>query len=161
MILRDSLFWRNVTEHSFLLIIVSAHSLASLTFLLQTSFSTQSCTRKEVFQQTVSSARRWDRFPWTSARFRRTWIGRLRRLARGAMRRRPGCACHGGRRKPPARHFPGAANSREFRPGESAPSRRCERYRIPTARERPRKALWDRGREGLAPRAGLFRYLPW
>src|SRR5258706_3195471 len=39
MIRRDSLFWRNVAEHSFLLIIVSAHSLVSLTFLHSDEFS--------------------------------------------------------------------------------------------------------------------------
>src|ERR1700693_3920635 len=33
MILRDSLLWRNVAEHSFLLIVVAAHSLVSFAFL--------------------------------------------------------------------------------------------------------------------------------
>src|SRR5271156_4597557 len=54
MILRDSLFWRNVAEHSFLLIIVSAHSLASLLFLLSDEFFDSKLQKKGVFQQTVS-----------------------------------------------------------------------------------------------------------
>src|SRR3984957_1162903 len=33
MILRDSLLWRNVAEHSLLLVVVAAHSLASFAFL--------------------------------------------------------------------------------------------------------------------------------
>src|SRR5258706_4517753 len=33
MIRRDSLLWRNVAEHSFLLVILAAHSLVSLPFL--------------------------------------------------------------------------------------------------------------------------------
>src|SRR5271156_5727567 len=58
MILRDSLFWRNVAEHSFLLIIVSAHSLASLLFLLSDEFFDSKLQKKGVFQQTVNRLHR-------------------------------------------------------------------------------------------------------
>ncbi|MGB2620565.1 MAG: hypothetical protein WBC57_25520, partial [Candidatus Acidiferrales bacterium] len=49
-----SLLWRNVAEHSFLLVIVSAHSLASLGFLLSDEFFELKLQRNCVFQQTVS-----------------------------------------------------------------------------------------------------------
>src|SRR6202789_3711179 len=81
------------------------------------------------------------------------WIGPIAVGANGAMRPRRGCACHDGRRTPPGPHFPGAANSREFRPGESAPTQRCGPYRIPTVRARRRKELWVRGRADPSLRA--------
>jgi hypothetical protein len=54
MIRWDSLLWRNVAEHSFLLIIVSAHSLASLTFLTSDEFRDLKLQKKAVFQQTAN-----------------------------------------------------------------------------------------------------------
>ena len=54
MVRRHSLLWRNVAEHSFLLIIVPAHSLASLTFLTSDKFFDLKLQKKGVFQQTVS-----------------------------------------------------------------------------------------------------------
>ncbi|MFZ0736589.1 MAG: hypothetical protein WAM96_05795, partial [Candidatus Acidiferrales bacterium] len=41
-------------EHSFLLVIVSAHSLASLAYLLSDEFFEIKSQRKSVFQQTAS-----------------------------------------------------------------------------------------------------------
>jgi integrase len=54
MIRRDSLFGRNVAEHSFLLVIVSAHSLASLTFFTSDEFFQLKLQKKWVFQQAVN-----------------------------------------------------------------------------------------------------------
>ncbi|MGC1474655.1 MAG: hypothetical protein WA804_02340, partial [Terriglobales bacterium] len=45
---------RNVAEHSFLLIIVSAHSLASWTFLTSDEFLDLKLQKEWVFQQTAS-----------------------------------------------------------------------------------------------------------
>jgi hypothetical protein len=56
MIRRDSLLWRNVAEHSFLLIIVAAHSLASLTFCTSDEFFQLKLQKKRVFQQAASAA---------------------------------------------------------------------------------------------------------
>src|SRR6202166_70241 len=53
MICRDSLLWRNVTEHSFLLVVVAAHSLVSLAFLTSDEFFELKLQRKWVFQQTA------------------------------------------------------------------------------------------------------------
>src|SRR5580704_749228 len=54
MVRRDSLLRRNVAEHSFLLIIIAAHSLASLDFLLSDEFFELKLQKKWVFQQAVS-----------------------------------------------------------------------------------------------------------
>src|SRR6202047_1891834 len=54
MIRRDSLLWRNVAEHSFLLVIVSAHSLASLTFFTSDEFFQLKLRKKRVFQQAAN-----------------------------------------------------------------------------------------------------------
>src|ERR1700682_2188729 len=53
MICRDSLLWRNVAEHSFLLVVVAAHSLFSLAFLTSDEFFELKLQRKWVFQQTA------------------------------------------------------------------------------------------------------------
>src|SRR5450631_623209 len=53
MIRRNSLLWRNVAEHSILLVIVSAHSLVSLTFFLQTRFVELKLQKNCIFQQTA------------------------------------------------------------------------------------------------------------
>ncbi|MGC2282750.1 MAG: hypothetical protein WA603_22245, partial [Candidatus Acidiferrales bacterium] len=45
-------------EHSFLLVIVSAHSLASLTFLTSDEFLDLKLQKKGVFQQTARSGDR-------------------------------------------------------------------------------------------------------
>src|SRR5271169_120634 len=54
MIRRDSLLRRNVAEHSFLLVIVSAHSLASLTFFTSDEFFQLKLQKKWAFQQAAS-----------------------------------------------------------------------------------------------------------
>src|SRR6202522_729481 len=54
MVRRHSLLWRNVAEHSFLLTIVSAHSLASLTLLTSDEFLDLKLQKKGVFQQTAN-----------------------------------------------------------------------------------------------------------
>ena len=56
MVRRDSLLRRNVAEHSFLLIIVSAHSLASWTFLTSDEFLDLKLQKEWVFQQTANNA---------------------------------------------------------------------------------------------------------
>src|ERR1700724_327614 len=48
-----TLLWRNVAEHSFLLVIVAAHSLVSLVFLHSDEFLELKLQLKCVFQQTV------------------------------------------------------------------------------------------------------------
>src|SRR6267154_5686769 len=56
-----TLLWRNVAEHSFLLVIVAAHSLVSLAFLLSDEIFELKLQRKWVFQQAakgVQEARR-------------------------------------------------------------------------------------------------------
>src|SRR5579862_4573957 len=53
MICRDSLLWRNVAEHSFLLVVVAAHSLVSLTFLTSDEFFELKLQQEWVFQQTA------------------------------------------------------------------------------------------------------------
>src|ERR1019366_3142411 len=62
MICRHSLLWRNVAEHSFLLVVVAAHSLVSLAFLTSDEFFQLKLRRKWVFQQTArgSSAKNAD-----------------------------------------------------------------------------------------------------
>jgi uncharacterized protein YecE (DUF72 family) len=50
----DTLFGRNVAEHSVLLIIIAAHSLASLDFLLSDEFFELKLQKKWVFQQAAS-----------------------------------------------------------------------------------------------------------
>src|ERR1700686_3983726 len=57
MICRDSLLWRNVAEHSFLLVVVAAHSLVSLTFLTSDEFFELKLQREWVFQQTAKAAK--------------------------------------------------------------------------------------------------------
>src|SRR5580704_8770321 len=52
-----ALLGRNVAEHSFLLVIVSAHSLASLGFLLSDEFCELKLQRNCVFQQAVNAER--------------------------------------------------------------------------------------------------------
>src|SRR5271170_486421 len=54
MVRRDSLLRRNVAEHSFLLVIVSAHSLASWTFLTSDEFLDLKLQKEWVFQQTAN-----------------------------------------------------------------------------------------------------------
>jgi CRISPR/Cas system-associated endonuclease Cas1 len=54
MIHGDSLFWRNVAEDSFLLVVVSAHSLASLTFFTSDEFFRLKLQKKWVFQQAAN-----------------------------------------------------------------------------------------------------------
>jgi hypothetical protein len=55
MIGRDSLLWRYVAKHSFLLVIVSAHSLVSLTFLTSDEFFQLKLQRNCIFQQAVKA----------------------------------------------------------------------------------------------------------
>src|SRR5580704_4737061 len=54
MICWYTLLWRNVAEHSFLLVIVAAHSLVSLDFLYSDEFFELKLQRKCVFQQTAN-----------------------------------------------------------------------------------------------------------
>jgi hypothetical protein len=51
MICRNTLFWRNVAEHSLLLVIVSAHSLVSFTFLHSDEFFQINLQLNGIFQQ--------------------------------------------------------------------------------------------------------------
>src|SRR5580765_7639851 len=53
MICRNSLFGRNVAEHSFLLVVVAAHLLVSLAFLHSDEFLELKLQRTCVFQQTA------------------------------------------------------------------------------------------------------------
>ncbi|MFZ0737022.1 MAG: hypothetical protein WBL70_00845, partial [Candidatus Acidiferrales bacterium] len=55
-------------EHSFLLIIVAAHSLASLVFLLSDEFFELKLQRNCIFQQTASrpSEDSWARIKWNT-----------------------------------------------------------------------------------------------
>jgi hypothetical protein len=55
MIRWNTLFGGNVAEHSFLLVVVAAHSLVSLAFLTSDEFFELKLQRKWVFQQTVST----------------------------------------------------------------------------------------------------------
>src|SRR5579872_57063 len=50
-----TLLWRNVAEHSFLLVIVAAHSLVSMDFLHSDEFFELKLQRKCIFQQTARS----------------------------------------------------------------------------------------------------------
>src|ERR1700680_3043537 len=57
MVCWHTLLWRNVAEHSFLLVIVAAHSLASLDFLHSDEFPELKLQQKCVFQQTARERR--------------------------------------------------------------------------------------------------------
>src|SRR5271170_3044598 len=71
MVCQHSLLWRNVTEHPCLLVVISAHSLASLTFFTSDELLQLKLQKKRVFQQAVSCfARRF-----SSSLRRRSMLG--------------------------------------------------------------------------------------
>jgi hypothetical protein len=83
MVRRDSLLRRNVAEHSFLRIIVSAHSLASLDFLLSDEFLDLKLQKEWVFQQTVSRVTVPMKWTFTTAKWNHTGDPWMLCFARG------------------------------------------------------------------------------